>query len=88
VIRTAQDLVPTVVDQALQRTFKLNGELELVAGVLVYEGEVQVLIDAGGLGELIRKAMEQQGRTAKGGPITVRFRGTAVRRRHDAGGDR
>jgi hypothetical protein len=81
VIRTAQDLVPAMVDQALQRTFKLNGELELVSGSIAYEGEVQIQVDAGGLGDLVKKAMLQRGRTAKGGPVTVRFRGTAEHRR-------
>jgi hypothetical protein len=79
---TPADLVPIDVAQLLQRRWKLNGTLPLVSGSLDYEGELELTVDVSGLGDLVKKAMLQRGRTAKGGPITVRYRGRADTKRH------
>jgi hypothetical protein len=80
--KTPMDLIPIDVAQALQRSFRLSGTLEMVGGQLDYEGSIEVTVDAGGLGELAKRSMLHKGRTAKAGPVIVRFRGRADYRRH------
>lgn len=74
-VRLLEELVPPGFFE--HEPFKVEGTIERQAGPFDFDGTVSISIDRGGLGQLIYDAVLARGRSAKFGPITVRFRGAA-----------